>query len=340
MSRLAATFCLLILLTATRVEAQNIRLVSRKSEKRVNVVIDGRLFTSYRWNKRYERPVLYPVMSAGGGFITRGFPFETRDGDTVDHPHQVGCSFSYGSVNGSDFWNTSTFRKANELEKMGRIVQKAIVSVKSGKHLGRLVTKSTWVMPDGKAVLFETARYHFHAVGKKRWIDRETSLTAAGGDVVFGDSKEGMFAIRIASELEQDDQTGVKVTSRDGVVTTQKSNAGNAGRYFNSEGLTGDKVWGTLGKWGAVSGMLGGEAVTVALFDHPKNTNFPPYMMIRGYGLLALNSFGQKLFEPAKEERKFTLSLGSSITFRHRLLILPENATRETVDHEYQSFAK
>ncbi len=336
----AAALCMFLLLAVIRAEGQNVRLISKPAEKRVDVTVDGRLFTSYRWDEKYQRPVLFPVMAAGGTFITRGFPFETRDGESVDHPHQVGCSLSYGSVNGVDFWNTSTFRSATELEKMGRIVHKSIVSAKSGHGQASLVTKSIWTMPDGKPVLFETTAYRFHVIGRKRWIDRETTLTASNGSVVFGDSKEGMFAIRIATELEQADQIAVKVTDRTGVVSERKPNAGNAGRYFNSEGLSGDKVWGTLGKWGAVAGKLGGEAVTVALFDHPKNKNFPSYMMIRGYGLLALNPFGQKLFDPEKEERKFTLKAKQSIRFQHRLLILPEDAARETVEKEYLLFAK
>ena len=63
---------------------------------------------------------------------------------------------------------------------MGRIVQTVIVSLKSGKQRGSLVTKSTWLKPDGKAVLFETSRYKFHAVGKKRWIDREVPMKRFG----------------------------------------------------------------------------------------------------------------------------------------------------------------
>ena len=92
--------------------------------------------------------------------------------------------------------------------------------------------------------------------------------------------------------------------------------------YSNSEGLITEKnIWGTTGRWAAVSGKIGSENVTVAMFDHPSNTNFPSRMMVRGYGLLALNPFGQKQFDSRLEERKFVLKRGESMTFRHRLLI-------------------
>jgi hypothetical protein len=63
-------------------------------------------------------------------------------------------------------------------------------------------------------------------------------------------------------------------------------------------------------------------------------------MMVRGYGLLALNPFGRKAFEPKSEARKFVLEPKKSIEFRHRLVILPEKAKPETIEKEYQKFIK
>jgi len=338
MKRIFTTICLLFLLVAVWANAQTVKVISNESRERVDVEIDGKLFTSYRWAERIRRPVLLPVMTADGASVTRGFPIETRNGETVGHPHQVGLSLSYGDVNGVDFWNNSTFRTAKELEKMGRIVHRKILRVKSDKNRGELVTQSDWIMPDGKTILFETTKYIFQAKDKTRWIDRETVLTANVETVVFGDSKEGLFALHLATELEQPSNTPEKVTDENGVISEPKSNANFTGEYFNSEGLKGDKIWGTLGKWAAVSGVTGSEEMTVAVFDFPKNHNFPSYMMIRGYGLLALNPFGRKPYEPNKEARKFVLETKKSIEFRHRLLILAGKAKLETIENEYQKF--
>ena len=338
MRKVPFIFWLILVISAGFANAQSVKLKLSESEKRVDVEIDGKLFTSYRWDERIKRPVLYPLMTVGGAFVTRGFPFETRDGETVDHPHQVGVSFSYGDVNGIDFWNTSTFRSAKEFERMGTIVHEKVLSIKSGNGRGELVTKALWLSPAGKPMLEETTKYVFNAKGKLRSIDRETKLTAVGTDAVFGDSKEGLYAIHVASELEQADQVGVKVTGRDGTISKRESADILSGKYASSEGLTGNNVWGTFGKWASVSGRFGEENVTVAMFDHQKNHNFPSRMMVRGYGLLALNPFGQKLFDAKMEERKFTLPAGRSMTFRHRLLIMPETANVETIEKQYQSF--
>src|SRR4051812_39635707 len=94
-----------IMIATTAATMQTVRLVDRSSENRIDVMVDGQLFTSYRWGGDFYRPALYPIMSAGKHFVTRGFPFDTRDGDTVDHPHQVGCWLAYANVDGIDFWN-------------------------------------------------------------------------------------------------------------------------------------------------------------------------------------------------------------------------------------------
>src|SRR5580765_1105611 len=98
MVRFAAPILLLVLTSMAL--AQRVELVRKDGEKRVDITVDGKPFASFRWDERIMRPVLYPIFSSGGNYVTRGFPFETRDGDTIDHPHQVGCSLSYGNVDG------------------------------------------------------------------------------------------------------------------------------------------------------------------------------------------------------------------------------------------------
>ena len=50
----------------------------------------GKPFTSYVWPERLAKPVLYPIRTARGTIVTRGFPLDPRPGERVDHPHQVG----------------------------------------------------------------------------------------------------------------------------------------------------------------------------------------------------------------------------------------------------------
>jgi hypothetical protein len=61
-------------------------------------------------------------------------------------------------------------------------------------------------------------------------------------------------------------------------------------------------------------------------------------MMVRPYGLLALNPFGRKAYEPRAEARKFILQRGKSIKFKHRLLIYAEKVTPEKIEIDFKKF--
>ena len=336
-------FCLSILMlfcVCIVANAQTFKIVSDDAKQRIDVLIDGKLFTSYRYEERIRRPVLLPIITSGGNFVTRGFPIETRNSEDIGHPHQVGSSLSFGDVNGIDFWNNSPYRTPKELEHMGRIVHRKVLKRKAGKGKAELVTQSDWLSPKGEIILIETSKYIFNVEGSNRIIDRETTLKAINSDATFGDNKEGFFAIHVARELQQRAKEPEKITDEKGNITETTDNSKVTGEYLNSEGLIGDKIWGMLGKWASVSGRIADENVTVAVFDSPKNMNFPSRMMIRRYGLLSLNPFGRKIYDSKLDERKTILEKGKSITFRHRILIASTKSSPENLDKFYQKFAK
>jgi hypothetical protein len=223
---------------------------------------------------------------------------------------------------------------------MGTIVHRKVLKKQGGKGKAELVTESEWMTPNGKTILIETTKYIFKVNGKDRLITRETTLKANVEDVTFGDNKEGVLGFRPARELEQPSNASLKITNEKGDISETTDSSKVTGQYLNSEGLTGDKVWGTTGKWASISGKINGENMTVAVFDHPKNLNYPSYMMVRGYGLLALNPFGKRAFEPNAGARKFILLKDKSITFRHQLVIYSEKATSEKIEQDFLKFIK
>src|SRR2546425_9637515 len=96
-------------------------VVPHEDLRRVDVLVDGKPFTSYIYPTTLKKPTLYPVRSASGTVVTRGWPLEPRPGERVDHPHQVGLWFDHGDVNGLDFWNNSDAIPAARAAKMGTI---------------------------------------------------------------------------------------------------------------------------------------------------------------------------------------------------------------------------
>ena len=313
-----------------------------EAAQRVDVEIGGRPFTAYIWPERLKKPVLYPLRSASGTPVTRGWPLDPRPGERVDHPHHVGLWFDYGNVNGIDFWNNSDALKPQDAAKMGVIVHRKIVDARSGADRGTLVADMDWIGPGGVTLLHERAAFTFGGDATTRTVDRVTTLTAADRRVVFNDDKEGLFGLRVARQLEQPSKSPEVFTDASGKATAVPvlDNTGVTGSYTSSEGVTGDAVWATRGRWTMLTGEIGPEALTLAILDHPKNFGFPTYWHARGYGLFAANPLGQKILtdgtQPALD---LTLAPGASVTFRYRLLILEGKAAPDQLEREFTKYA-
>jgi Methane oxygenase PmoA len=318
-----------------------IQILPNESARRVDVVIDGKPFTSYIWPDNLTKPVLYPLRAADGTVVTRGFPLEPRPGERVDHPHHVGLWFNYGNVNDFDFWNNSYAIKKEDAHKMGNILQRKVVSAKSGNEKGELTVETDWISGTQKLLLKEHTEFVFSGDKTSRTIDRITTLQAQDEKIVFHDDKEGMLGVRVTRALEMPSTTAEVFTDANGNPTTvaKLDNTGVTGNYVTSEGKKGDDAWSTRGKWCMLSGKVGDDPVTIAIFDNPQNPNFPTYWHARGYGLFAANPLGRSIFTNGKEQPlNFTIAPHESATFRYRVVIFSEIASPQTAETEYQKF--
>jgi Methane oxygenase PmoA len=225
-----------------------IRVEPNQAARRVDIFIDGKPFTSYIWPTSLAKPVLYPLRTATGVVVTRGYPLEPRPGERTDHPHHAGLWFNYGSVNGIDFWNNSDAIKPEDQHKMGTVVQRRIVAAKSESEQGELEVETDWNTADQKMLLKEHTRLVFRGGPKFRSIDRITTLQAQNEKVVFEDDKEGLMGIRVARALEMPSDKPEIFLDASGHPTTvaKLDNTGVNGTYLTSEGKTGDAAWGTL----------------------------------------------------------------------------------------------
>src|SRR5881296_4723633 len=123
-------------------------VVPHADQRRVDVLVDGKPFTAYIYPTTLKKPTLYPLRTASGTVVTRGYPLEPRPGERVDHPHHVGLWFNYGNVNGFDFWNNSEAIKPAERHKYGTIRHVKIKRVVSGKTSGELEVEMAWLASD------------------------------------------------------------------------------------------------------------------------------------------------------------------------------------------------
>ncbi|MGZ3757652.1 MAG: DUF6807 domain-containing protein [Mucilaginibacter sp.] len=296
-------------------------------DSRVEVLIGGKPFTTFMFPDSLEKPVLYPLRTAKGIVVTRGFPLNPRPGDPTDHPHHIGTWFNYENVNGLDFWNNSYAIPASKKSQYGWIRTDKILETKSGAF-GILAYHANWTNQQKDVLLEETTRFEFSGDAHLRIIDRVTTLTA-DMDVTFKDAKDGLLGLRLAHELQIPTTEDQKFTDDKGNVTIVKGGTDHVpnGTYLTSAGKTGNDAWSTRGNWCKVYGLMGADSVSIAIIDHPKNPNYPTFWHARGYGLFAANPLGEKIFTNGKSEKNLTLKKGESVTFKYRIVIENDKKT-------------
>ena len=156
----------------------------------------------------------------------------------------------------------------------------------------------------------------------------DITLTALVDSVHFGDTKEGTFAVRMATELEEQHWRAK------GIERT--------GRITNANGKTTEaNTWGKRSPWVDYAGTLQGKPMGVAIFDHPSNPKFPTYWHVRGYGLFAANIFGEHDFY-ADESRdgSVTLAKGKALRFRYRVVVHPGRTAEADIKGKFKAWSE
>jgi len=305
---------------------QPVKLIRHQDS--VAVLVGGKPFTTYYFGSSSPKPYLHPLRSASGTVVTRGYPMRTDiAGESHDHPHHRALFFAHGNINGLDFWGESAPTKKDQTAHgvfyptsgdlpLGRTVFRKLDKMEGST----LRAEFDLVGPDKKAIGSEIQEYTFRGDADSRVIDCTITLVADKGvPVKIGDTKEGTFAIRVATAL-------------------QEPNA----KMLNSEGKVGEKeIWGKRANWVDYSGKVGGEELGIAIFDNPENIKHPTYWHARGYGLFAVNPFGEHdFYNDPKRDGGVTIATGKSLTLRYRVLIHQGDAAQAHVAEAYQTYAE
>ena len=303
----------------------------KRRGNQVAVFVGGKPFATYYFGPEAPKPYLHPLRSAQGIAVTRGFPMRKDiPSEGTDHPHHRALYFAHGDVNGVDFWTEAAFEEkapvqvggkqyfaAGGLPK-GRTVFRKLEKMKSRAESGTVRALFDLVGPDGKAIAQETQAYVFRGDASTRTIDCEFTVRALAVPVKMGDTKEGTFAIRVVKALEEPNV-----------------------RMLNSEGAAGEKqIWGKRAKWVDYSGTVEGARLGIAIFDNPSNPKHPTYWHARGYGLFAVNPFGEHdFYNDPKRDGSITIPAGGSLTFRYRVFIHNGDAAEAKVADAYDRYA-
>jgi len=320
---------------------KRIKLIRKNADNKVEVYIDQQLFTAYIYPESIKKPVLFPLMTASGKTLTRGFPLNPQPWERLDHPHHVGMWLNHGDTDGLDFWNNSDSIPNNRRPHYGTIFHQSIEDIKNGDDFGYLEVSAEWERPDGRVIIEENTKYYFRGSDNTRTIDRITTLTATDLNVLFKDSKEGMMAIRVNRAMELPGENTIEVLDENMVPVEVKVNDGNRsrGHYLNSEGVEGPGVWGQRAKWVRLGTDIEGEEAGIIIMDHPDNPNHPTHWHARDYGLFSANPFGSQAYTRGEESFNFFLHVNESVTLKYRIYIYNEAEPVDSViNDEYEKF--
>lgn len=293
---------------------------------RVRIEIDGRLFTEYR-HADASHVYFYPIIGPGGAKMTRAWPMEEARGEEHDHPHHRSLWFSHGEVNGVDFWTeASSHGNRQPKHPIGKIVHAKVLAKESNAKWALLQTQQRWIAPDGSVPIESVTTFRVHArPDSERLLDFEIALVAGEKDVLFGDTKEGTMAIRIAESMR---------------LKQPKGKTGE-GHIINDKGDKDGEAWGKRAAWVDMSGPVDGKVLGIAMFDHPKNLRHPTRWHARDYGLFAANPFCEYDMDKSKPKGSgdYTLKAGETLTLKYRIYIHEGDAAQGKVAERFAEYA-
>jgi hypothetical protein len=287
-------------------------LTLKQTDTGYEIRIGDNLFAGYVTNYGGS-PIVYPIVGPTEKKMTRNYPMiDNYDMVKADHPHHRSLWFAHGDVNKFDFWAIRC-----------KIVHQRFVKTECDGKTALLVTENDWIGSDNQPVCRDVRTLRFAAPTDQRIIDFDITITAERDTVVFGDTKEGTFAIRVPEVI---------------AVETKKG-----GQFVNAEGKSGEReAWGKRSAWIDYYGTLDGEKVGVAILNHPSSFRFPTYWHVRNYGLFAANPFGVHDFEKLdnKQVGDHSLSKGESLTLRYRVLFHKGDTNEANIADAYKEYAE
>lgn len=284
----------------------------------LEVWIDGKLFTTYH-TKSGPRPYCWPLIGPTGETITRDYPMR-KDvaNEEHDHPHHRSLFFGHLQVSGHDFWS----EKADK--SFDLCTHKAFGRIEDGPVFGEFVSEVEWTTDKGAKFCNDVRRMRFYRVADSRLFDFEIDVKAGAEPVIFGDDKDGTFAIRVAGPMS----------------VIPKKKAPKSGTIVNANGDRDIDAWGKRATWCDYYGPLAGGVVGVTFFDHPTNLRHPTYWHVRDYGLFAANPFGVSHFLKDKSQNgSYTIPPGSDLKLLYRVYIHKGETASAHIPERYSAFA-
>ncbi|XZE21236.1 PmoA family protein [Pirellulaceae bacterium SH449] len=313
----------------------------KKNAQSIDIYQDAELITTYHYRSG-SKPIFWPLIGPDGKKFSRDYPMvpDSKD-EEHDHPHHRSVWMTFGEVNEHDLWA--------EGKGKGVVCQVGDPEVVVSNGKLTLLAKHLWKggvkdvssvstsLTDGCTESAETlascdATYVIHGTKDERIMDFFYVLTASQ-DLHFGDTKEGMFAIRIPEPMRAD-------------------KAG--GHILSSEGRKDGEAWGYPARWVDYSGRVernSDKIYGIAILVHPDSFQANGRWHVRTYGLFAHDPFGVKDFpkldtassslnDASPKIGGYKLAAGESLSFAYRVILHRNTWSAAEAEERFSAFTE
>lgn len=243
-------FLILLTVSFLPVVLSQSKLTAEKVGDKIEIRINGNLFTSYILSEFEKYPFFYPVNGPSNASVT-----SFRN---ANYPHHSSLFFGCDKVNGGNYWQEG-------LED-GQIISLRADIVETGTNRVVIENECIWRRPGADSPIKDKRIITVSSPSKDKFqIDFDVTMEMLM-DVVIDKTNHSLFSGRMDPDLA--------------VI--------NGGVMINAEGDTGEK--GTFGKsspWIDCYGKRLGKIEGMAIMQHPSNDWYPAPWFTRDYGFFS-----------------------------------------------------
>lgn len=300
MKNLSAIFISIIVFGISAVGHSQSRVSAEKIGSRIDVVIDGKLFTQYHFQEDEKYPYLFPVNGPSGFTVT-----SMRNSL---YPHHSSLFFGCDRVNGGNYWQEGLER--------GQIRTLRAEIIESGADKAVIANECIWTRPGALSPIRDYRTITISAPKKDIFqIDFVITLEMLM-DVKIERTNHSFFSGRMAHDLA--------VTGGGHMVNAE-----------GNEGETGDN--GTFGKrsaWMDYWGKRGEFTEGMAIMQHPDNMWYPSPWFTRDYGFYSPTP----MYWPEDPDAGTNFKKGDSLELRYRVIIHSGNTQEAGIQKLFEKY--
>lgn len=226
------------------------KVTAEKVGDKIEIKVNGKLFTSYILSEYEKYPFFFPVNGASNGSVT-----SMRN---ADYPHHSSLFFGCDRVNGGNYWQEGLER--------GQIISLRADIKETGNERAVIENECIWRRPGADSPIKDKRTITVSAPSKGKYqIDFDVTMEMLM-DVVIEKTNHSLFSGRIDPDL---------------AVT-------NGGTMINAEGEKGEKeTFGKRSPWMDYYGKRMGKVEGMAIMQHPSNEWYPAPWFTRDYGFFS-----------------------------------------------------